>query len=119
MIFKLGQKVKYKRISKKLRMQDYYLNPDDLIGDEEKSLERRKIIKLEKERIGFIVGRRKKVFKTYLKIEYRSEDDYPLCINQPDEWLNITKQIFGFVYLIAYDMGKTNYVLEKDLEVVV
>jgi len=111
MKFKLGQKVKYKRISKKIIMGEHYLNPDDFTEYEGKSLERRESIKLEKERIGYIAGRRRFTFRTYFQVEYRDEDSDL----QPGEWVCIVKQEYGFAYLIAYTMGKTNYVLEDDL----
>ena len=48
MKYKLGQKVSYKRISKKLMMNEHYLNPDNFTEYEVKSLERRESIKLDK-----------------------------------------------------------------------
>ena len=47
MKFKLGQKVKYKRISKKIEIDMQYWTPDDFEGYEEKVLERRDMDNLE------------------------------------------------------------------------
>jgi len=119
MTYKLGQKVKYKRITKKIKIGEQYLNPDNFTEGEEKYLKRREIIYLDKTRTGYIAGRRRFVFGTILGIEYKDdflEDEYN---SQPDEWVDIKRQEWGYAYLVAYDMGKTNYVLEEDLEVVV
>ena len=115
MKFKLGQKVGYRIITRKIKMGEQYLNPDDFTEDEEKYLKRRETVYLDGIRTGYIVGRRRFVFGTILGIEYNDgclEDGYD---SRPDEWVDIKKQEYGFAYLVAYDMGKTNYVLEEDL----
>ena len=93
-------------------MNEHYLNPDNFTEYEVKSLERRESIKLDKERVGYIAGRRRFTFRTYFQVEFMDEDSEL----QPDEWVDIIKQEYGFAYLIAYDMGKTNYALEEDLK---
>ena len=112
MKFRLGQKVSYKRISKKIEIDMQYWTPDDFAeGDEEKILERRKFIELKKERTGYVMGRRNLVFKTHFGIERDSGDDW----EPATEWVEIKKQTKNFAYLVAYGMGQTNYVLEEDL----
>ena len=111
MKFKLGQKVKYKRISKKLMMSEQYLTVKDFKEDEERTLERRESIELEKERIGYIAGRRKFTFKTYFQVVTDRGDSF-----EPEsEWVQVMDQDYKYAYIVAYDMGKTNYVLEEDL----
>jgi len=114
MKFKLGQKVRYKRISKKLKMMEKYLTLKDFREgeDEEKTLERRESIELNKERIGYIAGRRKFTFRTYFQVITDRGDGY-----EPEsEWVQVMDQDYKYAYLVAYDMGKTNYVLEEDLK---
>jgi len=115
MKFKLGQKVKYRRITRKIKIGEQYLNPDNFTEDEEKYLKRREIVYLDKMRTGYIAGRRRFVFGTILGIEYNDgllEDEYD---SRPDEWVDIKRQEYEFAYLVAYTMGKTDYVLEGDL----
>ena len=107
MKYKLGQKVKYRRISKKIEIDRQFWTLIDFEEDDEKELERREFIELDKERNGYIVGRRKLVFKTYFGVEGEYENE--------TEWVGIKRQEYGYAYLIAYDMGHTNYVLEEDL----
>jgi len=112
MKYRLGQKVKYKRISKKIMIDTQYWTPDDFEGYEEKVLERRESIESKNERIGYVMGRRKLTFKTYFVVARDSGDDW-----EPEtEWVEIARQEYGFAYLIAYGMGQTNYVLEEDLK---
>ena len=113
MKYRLGQKVKYKRISKKIEIDMQYWTPDDFEKDEEKILERRKFIELNKERTGYIMGRRKLVFETIFSVkdDYYVEDDVP----SHSHYVDIARQEYGFAYLVAYNMGQTNYVLEEDL----
>ena len=89
-----------------------YWTPDDFEEDEEKILERRKTIELEKERIGYVMGRRNLVFRTYFEVERDSGDDW----EPASEYVKIARQEYGFAYLVAYGMGQTNYVLEEDLK---
>jgi len=113
MKFKLGQKVRYKRITKHIKAGEKYLKLDDFVEgiDEEKMLERRESIELMNERTGHIMGRRRFVFKTYLGVEVDNGDG----ISPGSEWVDIKKQEYGYAYQVAYDMGHTNYVLEEDL----
>jgi len=111
MKFRLGQKVKYKRISKKIEIDMQYFDVPDFEQGEEKVLERREFIELKKERTGYIVGRRKLVFKTIFSVNNDNYDDDSNII----EFVEIARQEYGFAYLIAYGMGQTNYVLEEDL----
>ena len=113
MKFKLGQKVKYRRISKKIEIDRQFWTLIDFEEDDEKELERREFIGLDKGRTGYIAGRRKLVFKTYFGVESDNGDNF----EPPTDWVDIKRQEYGYVYLIAYTMGKTNYVLEEDLKV--
>lgn len=112
MKYKLGQKVRYKRITRKIEINMQYWDVPDFEQDEEKELARREFIELDKERIGYIVGRRKLVFTTIFGVEVEERTMY-----EPGaEWVEIKRQEYKFAYLIAYNMGKTNYVLEEDLK---
>ena len=117
MKFKLGQKVKYKRISKKIEINMQFWTPDDFKEDpetneiEEKELARREFIELKDERTGYIMGRRKLVFRTHFGVEIDSVDGF----EPGSEWVEIKRQEYNFAYLVAYGMGQTNYVLEEDL----
>ena len=111
MKFKLGQKVEYKRISKKIEINTHFWTTEDFEQDEEKILERREFIELKKERIGYIVGRRKLVFKTIFSVNSDYDDDSGIV-----EFVDIERQEYRFAYLVAYDMGHTNFVLEEDLK---
>ena len=112
MKFRLGQKVKYKRISKKIEIDMQYWEPGDFVeDDEEKILERREFIELDKERVGYVMGRRKLTFKTYFKVETDNGDEF----EPATDWVGIARQEYGYAYLIAYTMGKTDYVLEEDI----
>ena len=112
MKFKLGQKVKYKRISKKIEIDMQYWTPKDFKEGEEKHLNRREFIELDKERIGYVMGRRKLAFGTYFGVEVEEE-----TATEPGaEWVKIIWQAKGYAYLVAYTMGKTNHVLEGDLK---
>ena len=112
MKYRLGQKVKYKRISKKIEIDMQYWTPDDFEEDEEKVLERRKFIELEKEKTGYVMGRRKLAFKTIFWVnEFYDHDD-----EETKLFVDIARQEYGFAYLVAYTMGKTDYVLEEDLK---
>jgi len=112
MKYRLGQKVKYKRISKKIEIDMQYWIPKDFEQDEEKILERREFIELYEERIGYIVGRRKLVFQTIFSVNNDNYDD----VGDVIEFVNIVRQEKRFAYLVAYGMGQTNYVLEEDLK---
>lgn len=117
MKFELGQKVRYKRISKKIEINMQFWTPDDFTENpetyeiEEKKLIRRESIELKNERIGYVMGRRKLIFRTYFKVETDSGDNF----EPATEWVDISKQEYGYAYLVAYNMGKTNFVLEEDL----
>jgi len=112
MKYKLGQKVSYKRISKKKEIMEQYLTLKDFEEFEEKTLERRESIELANERTGYIMGRRRFTFKTYFQVVTDRGDGY-----EPEsEWVQVMDQDYGFAYQVAYTMGKTDYVLEEDLE---
>ena len=111
MEFKLGQKVKYRRISKKIEIDQQYWDFDDFEEYEEKTLKRRELIWLGKERNGYIVGRRKLVFNTVFEA-VREEGDF---MTPDHEGVEIKRQEYGFAYVVAYTMGKTDYVKEEDL----
>ena len=119
MKFKLGQRVKYKRISKKIEIDMQFWTPDDFKEDpetneiEERELMRIELVELKDERTGYVMGRRRLTFRTYLGVEIDSGDNF-----EPEtEWVDIKRQEYGFAYLVAYGMGQTNYVLEEDLKV--
>ena len=88
-----------------------YWTPDDFEQGEEKELARREFIELEKERIGYVMGRRKLVFKTIFSVNNDNYDDDSNII----DFVDIERQEYKFAYLVAYGMGQTNYVLEEDL----
>jgi len=111
MEFKLGQKVQYKRISRKIEIDMQYWTPKDFKEGEEKHLNRRESIELDKKRTGYIMGRRKLVFGTYFGVEVEEGTE----IEPGAEWVKIIWQAKGYAYSVAYTMGKTNYVLEEDL----
>jgi len=112
MEFKLGQKVRYKRISKKIEIDMQYWAPRDFEEYEEKILERRELIELNRERTGYVMGRRKLVFKTIFWVnEFYDHDD-----EETKLFVDIARQEYGYAYLVAYGMGQTNYVLEEDLK---
>ena len=117
MKYKLGQKVSYKRISKKIEIDMQFWTPDDFEEDpetneiEEKELVRRELIELKDERTGYVMGRRKLVFRTMFMVK----DDYYVEDDVPAHYVDIKRQERKFAYLIAYGMGQTNYVLEEDL----
>ena len=111
MKFKLGQKVRYKRITKKIEIDMQYWEYDDFKEYEEKELTRREFVELDKEKIGYVMGRRKLVFKTYFIAVGDNGDIY----EPATEWVEIARQEYGFAYLVAYGMGQTNYVLEEDI----
>lgn len=113
MKFKLGQKVKYKRVTKKIEIGEQYLTLENFGEDEERILERRESIKLENERTGYIMGRRRFVFKTILSIIDENYDYNDM--GNVAEFVDIKRQEYGYAYQVAYGMGCTNYVLEEDL----
>ena len=114
MKFKPGQKVSYIKISRKIEIDQQYWEFDDFKEDEEKTLKRRESVYLDKARIGYISGRRKLVFNTIFEA-VREEGDYMT----PDaEWVKIKRQDMRFAYVVAYNMGKTDYVLEGDLTLI-
>ncbi|GAH41719.1 unnamed protein product, partial [marine sediment metagenome] len=110
MKFELGQKVKYKRITRKIEINMQYWDVPDFEQDEEKELARREFIELNKERTGYIMGRRKLVFKTIFSVNNDHYDDDGNVV----EFVDIERQEYGFVYLVAYGMRHTNHVLEED-----
>lgn len=117
MKFNLGQKVKYKRISKKININMQYWTLKDFKEGEEKVLTRREFIELGKERIGYVMGRRNLVFKTIFAVKDTGLTGYDDEREEnPPEYVDIERQEKKFVYVVAYDMGHTNFVLEEDLK---
>jgi len=106
---RLGQKVKYKKYVP-TQKEKPNLNVDDV--EDELMVIRRKPIELKKERVGYVAGKRKILFKSIFVHGYDSGDLY----EPPSDWIEIAQQKFKIVYLVAYNWGKTNYVLEEDLE---
>jgi len=116
MEFKLGQKVSYQWISKKLKMGgDNYTTlanfkaDDDDDDDYVMTIERREMKILKKPRIGYIVGRRRVIFKTVLVEVYESDPSL-------QDFIDINEQIYRTFYLVASNMRNYDYVLEKDLK---
>jgi len=116
MKYRLGQKVKYKRISKKIEINMQYWTADDFEPNEEKILERRESIEFYKERTGYVMGRRNLVFRTIFSVNYSHYDNDEDISYAAVNFVEIAKQEYGFAYLVACDMGHTNYVLEEDLK---
>lgn len=58
------------------------------------------------------MGRRRLTFRTIFAVETDNGDEF----EPATEWVDIKRQEYGFAYLVAYSMGKTDYVLEKDLK---
>ncbi len=114
MKFELGQKVKYKRRVMKKKLTEF-LMIKNFSENEEKEIKRREFIELSKERFGYIMGRRNLVFKTIFSVNYGSEN----CDsdgNYESDFIDIVRQEKRFAYVVAYDMGHTDYVLEEDLK---
>lgn len=106
MKFKLGQKVKYKKV---LRKNHLYIEEADFDDEEVVIINKTNMVNLNKERCGFIVGER----NISKKAEYTFNDDDPDCHGHIEHQNTETIK----VYKVAYDMAHTNYVLEEDLEV--
>jgi len=112
MKFRLGQKVKFNRISKKIDMsrEEYFVTFNDFYGNiEEVKRYRRYEDSYSIAFIGYVAGRRRLVTETIFCIYRNSNPDEP-------DHVRILKQKYELFYLVAYDMGKTYYVLEKDLK---
>lgn len=111
MKFKLGQKVEYKRYTKKIAMGgDNYVSYSDFNATyEEKVVDRREIFVSNKPLTGYIVGKRRVLFRTTLKLEYNSEPD-------EDDYIDIIKQEYLSAYLVASNLRNFDYVAEIDLE---
>ena len=99
MKFKLGQKVRFKRI---VRRRDCTFDLEDC--PEEFTKTKRDIIEFEKYRVGYVVGSRDLVFKLNFGLPENSLD--VVCVGR--EWKE--------VYKVAYSMRHTFYVLEEDLK---
>ena len=105
MKFKLGQKVKYKNIVRKTHNY-LHCKIEDFYSGEKKEVIERKSYELPEEKIGIVMGKRKLIFSDILGVKIGDFDQpYVEAIERP------AKQ----VYLIAYDLGHTNYVLEEDI----
>jgi len=95
MKFRLGQKVSYQWISKKIDMSgDNYTTLANFIADKDDednyvmTKDRREIIRLPKPRTGYIAGKRRVVFKTMLIEVYESDPDRK-------DYIDIEEQIYG------------------------
>ncbi len=115
MEFKLGQKVGYQWISKKLKMGgDNYttlanFKPDNDDDDCIMTIERRKITFLKEPKTGYIAGMRRVVSLTVLEEVYESDPDL-------HDHIEINNQIYRTFYLVASNMRNYDYVLKKDLK---
>jgi len=107
MKFKLGQKVNYKNI---LRKTSNYLHvkDDDFIPDETKEIKNIKRVTLNEKRIGYVMGTRYRKFKTFISVF--DDGDFG------QSYIAASGREMKQVYLVAYTMGKTDYVLEEDLK---
>jgi hypothetical protein len=106
MKFELGQKVKYKKVVRKTHIYLHCKVEDFYTGETKEVIERRSY-ELSGEKIGIVMGKRKLIFSSILGVKIGDFDQpYIEAIERP------MKQ----VYLIAYDLGHTNYVLEEDLK---
>lgn len=112
--FKLGQKVSYTRLSRKREINMQFFDVPDFKQDEEKVLKRRELVYLNKKRTGYIVGRRRFVFNTMFSVNNDNYDDDDNVI----EFVDIKRQEWGYVYLVACNMRNYDYVLEKDIRIV-
>lgn len=109
MKFKLGQKVEYKRYSKKIDMCENYVEKKDFdCTYDEKTINRRELFVSDKLKTGYIVGKRRILFRSTLKLEYNSDPD-------GDDYVDIVKQEYLTVYLVACNMRNFDYVAEIDL----
>ena len=110
MKFKLGQKVEYKRYTEKIDMSgDNYVNCSDFNATyEEKIVNRRQIVVSGRMKTGYIAGKRRLLFRTTLRLEYNSEPD-------EDDYVDIVKQEYATVYLVACNLRNFDYVAEIDL----
>jgi len=104
MKFKLGQKVRYKKVARK---KSFYIEKKDFKDTEIAHVNKIVITTLNKERVGFVVGIRNLAHLT----DYTFWDDDPNVYGHVVHEKTVTKK----VYKIAYDMAHTNYVLEEDL----
>ena len=106
MKFRLGQKVRYKRIVRKI--QSPFMEEKDFEDGEIIEKERIKTIELTKERHGFVMGERHLAERA----QYTFEEDNSSFSGHVAHYGTETIR----VYKIAYDMAHTNYVLEEDLK---
>jgi len=104
MIFKLGQKISYKFVIRKITR---YIEPKEFRDKDFVKIDKIKKIEFKRYRNGFIVGKRRiaKIAK------YSFEDDDPNTYGTVVH----NKTNFIEVYKVTYDMAHTNYVLEEDL----
>ncbi|GAH73733.1 unnamed protein product, partial [marine sediment metagenome] len=89
-----------------------YVSVDDFLDDEEeRKILRRLTVIFTKKRTGYIVGKRRLLSISTLRLESETDSDEPA-------WLNIVKQEYETYYLVACNMRNYDYVLEKDLRIV-
>ena len=105
MIFKLGQRVKYQKIIRKITR---YIEEEEFNDTEVVRIDKAKTVGLSKERSGLIVGER----RLAKKAEYTFNDDDPDTHGHIEHQGTETIK----VYKVAYDMAHTNYVLKEDLQ---
>ena len=105
MNFKLGQKVRYKRVAQKTtrHISEKEFDDEDII-----SIDKIRLVGLAKARYGIVVGVR------YIanKADYVFADETTDC----DGAIVWDSTEIIKVYKVAYDMAHGNYVLEEDLE---
>ena len=112
MEFKLGDKATYNRVTKKILMANTYVTTQNFKTDEPDGetmlVQRRETKVLDKARTGIIVGRRRVIWSSYLIYVTPSDPD-------ADDFIDIKKQNYIMVYLVAYTMGKIDRVFEESL----
>ena len=105
MDFKLGQKVKYRKVAQKTTR---YIEEKEFDDEEIISIDKIKMVELAKERTGFIVGVRYIAKKSEYTFEGDDPDGFGTIVWSDTETIK--------VYKVAYDMAHGNYVLEEDLK---
>ena len=106
MKFKLGQRVKYKKVVRKIPL---YINKEAFYDEEIVRKDKIKMAKLTKERYGFIIGTRNIAKKAKYTFNDNDPDTEGFIVHEETETI--------IVYKVAYDMAHTNFVLEEDLYV--
>ena len=90
-------------------MSENYVEKSDFnCTYEEKIVDRREIFVSDKLKVGYIAGKRRVLFRSTLKLEYNSDPN-------GDDYVDITKQEYITVYLVASNLRNLDYVAEIDL----